>query len=102
MYTRFGTTEEMVIQTVEENNATFLLAIDSTGLYMTTPNYWANRLPTPTVTAPRARMLTRGCKRHWDWTPKNCGPTTRILSRAKPCPPRRSTWLKASKRGSKG
>ena len=39
MATRFGTSQEMIIQSVEENDSTFLLAIDSAGLYMTTANY---------------------------------------------------------------
>ncbi|RRD69612.1 MULTISPECIES: hypothetical protein [unclassified Desulfovibrio] len=39
MYNRFGTTAEMVIQPVEEKGETFLLAIDSRGLYMTTATY---------------------------------------------------------------
>ncbi|MCR4666790.1 MAG: hypothetical protein K5657_05800 [Desulfovibrio sp.] len=42
MYNRFGTTAEMVIQTVEENGKEYVLAIDSQGLYMTTPNYVGN------------------------------------------------------------
>ncbi|MDD4702355.1 MAG: hypothetical protein PHI96_09060 [Desulfovibrio sp.] len=44
MFNRFGTTQEMVIQTVEENSTAFLLAIDSVGLYMTTSNYVGKNL----------------------------------------------------------
>ena len=36
MDNRFGTTEDMIIQPVEENGATYMLAIDKAGLYMTT------------------------------------------------------------------
>lgn len=33
MDNRFGTTEDMIIQPVEENGATYMLAIDKAGLY---------------------------------------------------------------------
>ena len=36
MYNRFGTTSEMVIQTVEENGLPLVLAIDAKGLFLTT------------------------------------------------------------------
>lgn len=36
MTNRFGTTEDMVIQTVEEGGRTYALAIDDSGLYLTT------------------------------------------------------------------
>ncbi len=36
MITRFGTNADMIIQPVEENGQTLLLAIDSNGLYLTT------------------------------------------------------------------
>lgn len=36
MYNRFGTTQEMMIQTVQENGTEAVLAIDSRGLYLTT------------------------------------------------------------------
>ena len=39
MDNRFGTTEDMIIQPVEENGATYMLAIDKAGLYMTTATY---------------------------------------------------------------
>lgn len=35
---RFGTTEDMIIQEVTEGDASFLVAIDSNGLYFTTPD----------------------------------------------------------------
>ncbi len=35
MTNRFGTTSDMVIQPVEENNILYLLAIDDKGLYLT-------------------------------------------------------------------
>ena len=39
MYNRFGTTQEMMIQTVQENGAEAVLAIDSRGLYLTTAQF---------------------------------------------------------------
>lgn len=36
MQNRFGTTSDMIIQTVEENGASYCLAIDEKGLYLTT------------------------------------------------------------------
>lgn len=38
MFTRFGTTADMVIQTVEHQGDSYLLAIDAKGLYFTTPS----------------------------------------------------------------
>ncbi|CCH48266.1 hypothetical protein [Pseudodesulfovibrio piezophilus] len=35
---RFGTTQDMIIQEVIEGDATYLLAIDARGLYLTTPD----------------------------------------------------------------
>lgn len=39
MFNRFGTTAEMVIETISENGKEVVLAIDAKGLYMTTPAY---------------------------------------------------------------
>lgn len=36
MINRFGTSSDMVIQTVEENGKTMYMAIDANGLYLTT------------------------------------------------------------------
>jgi len=36
MFNRFGTSSDMIIQTVEEQGKTFYLAIDAKGLYLTT------------------------------------------------------------------
>jgi len=35
---RFGTTSDMIIQEIQEGEASYLLAIDSNGLYLTTPD----------------------------------------------------------------
>lgn len=47
MATRFGTTSDMIIQPVEENGQTYLLAIDGKGLYLTTQNRLDNSLADP-------------------------------------------------------
>lgn len=39
MFNRFGTTQEMMIQTVQENGDDFVLAIDNRGLYLTTAQF---------------------------------------------------------------
>lgn len=39
MVNRFGSTSDMVIQSVEENGAQYLLAIDEKGLYLTSQKY---------------------------------------------------------------
>ncbi|MCC8195085.1 MAG: hypothetical protein LIP28_10620 [Deltaproteobacteria bacterium] len=44
MITRFGTNADMVIQPVEENGQTLLLAIDSNGLYLTTQKMVDSRI----------------------------------------------------------
>ena len=35
---RFGTTADMIIETIQEGEQSFLVAIDSNGLYFTTPD----------------------------------------------------------------
>ena len=47
MINRFGTTEDMVIQNVEENGMTYALAIDAKGLYLTTQNRLNTRMADP-------------------------------------------------------
>ena len=39
MFNRFGTTQDMMIQTVQENGNEVVLAIDSRGLYLTTAQF---------------------------------------------------------------
>ena len=39
MFNRFGTTQEMMIQTVQENGEDVVLAIDSRGLYLTSAQF---------------------------------------------------------------
>ena len=38
MVNRYGTTSDMILQEVEDNGATRLVAIDSEGVYLTTPH----------------------------------------------------------------
>ncbi len=59
MVTRFGTTKEMIIQPVEENNNTLLLAIDSRGLYLTQDKYLDKNLADPNRYAARAEVEAR-------------------------------------------
>jgi len=44
MITRFGTNADMIIQPVEENGQSMLLAIDSNGLYLTTQKMVDSRM----------------------------------------------------------
>ena len=44
MITRFGTNADMIIQPVEENGQSLLLAIDSSGLYLTTQKMVDSRI----------------------------------------------------------
>lgn len=44
MITRFGTNADMIIQPVEENGQPMLLAIDSSGLYLTTQKMVDSRI----------------------------------------------------------
>ena len=39
MFNRFGTTQDMIIQTVQENGEELVLAIDSRGLYLTSAQF---------------------------------------------------------------
>ena len=47
MLNRFGTTSDMVIQSVTENGSTYLLAIDDKGLYLTTRDRLDRQLADP-------------------------------------------------------
>lgn len=47
MTNRFGTTEDMIIQTVEEGGILYALAIDSKGLYLTQPGRVSAELADP-------------------------------------------------------
>ena len=47
MQNRFGTTSNMIIQTIEEQGALYCLAIDEKGLYLTTEDRLDKRLADP-------------------------------------------------------
>ena len=47
MMNRFGTTEDMVIQTVEESGKNFAVAIDGKGLYLNTQDRLNSQLADP-------------------------------------------------------
>ncbi len=59
MISRFGTGNEMVIQSVEENANTYLLAIDQKGLYLTAQKYVDNNLADPNRNSDRKLMEQR-------------------------------------------
>ncbi len=59
MITRFGTAKEMVVQDIVENDATFLLAIDQKGLYLTTGRYVDKDLSDPNRNSDRRLMEQR-------------------------------------------
>ncbi|MDD6088471.1 MAG: hypothetical protein PUB69_04090 [Desulfovibrionaceae bacterium] len=60
MYSRFGTTSDMVIQTVEEAGQELLLAIDDKGLYLTTSKYLDKTSADPSrYTGARANVAER-------------------------------------------
>lgn len=60
MLNRFGTTSDMVIQSVTENGSTYLLAIDDKGLYLTTRTDWIASSPIQTATPRLVRMWPNG------------------------------------------
>lgn len=47
MQNRFGTTSDMIIQTIEEHGAPYCLAIDEKGLYLTTADRLDKMLADP-------------------------------------------------------
>lgn len=60
MVNRFGSTSDMVIQSVEENGARYFLAIDEKGLYLTTERYLDRNLADPNrYTSARAEVPAR-------------------------------------------
>ena len=60
MTNRFGTSDDMIIQTVEEGGMTYALAIDGKGLYLTTQDRLNTQLADPNRFASnRAAMAAR-------------------------------------------
>ena len=60
MNNRFGTTSDMIIQTVQEKEGCACLAIDEKGLYLTSPAYVDRPLADPNRYA-GIRMKSGGC-----------------------------------------
>ena len=58
MPNRFGTTSDMIIQTVTENDSTYLLGIDERGLYLTTGNWLDRQLADPNRYASARQNVT--------------------------------------------
>lgn len=56
MNNRFGTTSDMIIQTVQEKEGCACLAIDEKGLYLTSPAYVDRPLPIRTATPETVKM----------------------------------------------
>ncbi|SDF05216.1 hypothetical protein [Desulfovibrio legallii] len=101
MENRFGTTEDMVIQAVEENGASYMLAIDKAGLYLTTPNYVGSVMAdrhrySAERKGVKARLTALGLDPEELWS----GNQHRI--RSETVATKKVNPLKASKRGSKG
>lgn len=60
MLNRFGTTSDMIIQTVQENGQTLCLAIDEKGLYLTTQDRLDRQIADPNrYTAGRQEVSQR-------------------------------------------
>lgn len=60
MVNRFASTEDMVIQSVEENGSQLFLAIDEKGLYLTSQKYLDSNLADPNrFSSARANMAAR-------------------------------------------
>lgn len=59
MITRFGTSKEMVLQPIEENNVPLLIAIDNRGLYLTEEKYLDRNIADPNRCGNRALMEQR-------------------------------------------
>ncbi len=59
MISRFGTSQEMVIQPIEEEKIALHLAIDSRGLYLTEEKYFTKNIADPNRNSNRALMKER-------------------------------------------
>ncbi len=59
MASRFGTSQEMLIQSIEENNMSLHLAIDSRGLYLTEDKFVTKKIADPNRNSNREFMKQR-------------------------------------------
>lgn len=102
MANRFGTTSDMIIQTVDENGGTFYLAIDKKGLYLTTKERVDSPLADPNrYTGVRDGIPTRLSALGLDYTVL-FGENQHLIKADIKENTRKVNPLKASKRASKG
>ncbi len=59
MITRFGTAKEMIVQPLEKDGTSYLLAIDQRGLYLTVERYVDSNLSDPNRNSDRKAMEQR-------------------------------------------
>lgn len=102
MFNRFGTTSDMIIQTVEEQGQTLHLAIDAKGLYLTSKNRIDTGLAdTNRYTSGRESTMAR--LRGLGLNPEELFSANQHLVQAAPKDTgKRVNPLKAAKRASKG
>lgn len=102
MVNRFASTEDMVIQSVEENGVQLFLAIDEKGLYLTTPKYLNSNLADPNrFSSARADMAARLAALHLDATALAAANQHRVKKIGQGEAKKKINPLKASKRGMK-
>lgn len=102
MVNRFASTEDMVIQSVEENGAQFFLAIDEKGLYLTTEKYLNSNLADPNrFSSARANMSERLAALQLDATALAEANQHRVKKIGEGEAKKKVNPLKASKRGMK-
>ena len=100
MKNRFGTTEDMVIQHLEEDGKTVCLAIDAKGVYLTTPGRLGSRLADPNrYSAARFSAASRLTALGLD--PEALFSENQHLIKTEGGDAKRVNPLKASKRGAK-
>ena len=100
MKNRFGTTEDMVIQRLEEDGKPVCLAIDAKGVYLTTPGRLGARLADPNrYTAARFSTAARLAALGLD--PEALFAEHQHLIKSESGDAKRVNPLKASKRGMK-
>ena len=103
MISRFGSTSEMVIRQVEEDGATYFLAIDEKGLYLTTSRYLDRNIADPyRYAAARADTAGRLAALHLDYTALLEEHRHRVRKVGEGETKKKINPIKASKRGLKG
>ena len=101
MLNRFGTTSDMVIQTVEENGRTLHLAIDESGLYLTTKDRLDSQFADKNR-QPAAREGIAERLKALGLNPEELAAANQhLIKKATAEPAKKVNPLKASKRGAK-